>query len=195
MAGGGFDVLCGIINGNRNRGAGYGNIRHKAASSPLDGRCRLQSLSAMLGDPVCMASYEGAFSEEKTHGWLGRQIARYDKYGFGLWAVVLKSSGEMIGQCGLTWQKHEGRCVLEIGYLLQRKFWHCGYAVEAAEGCKRYAFEKLEATEVFSMVRVANIPAINVAIRIGMTVRSSFTRRFLDCDMAHYAFSVQNLVF
>ena len=38
------------------------------------------------------------FSDNDVQEWLDRQITRYKKYGFGLWAVILKSTDEMIGQ-------------------------------------------------------------------------------------------------
>ena len=49
----------------------------------------------------------------------------------------------MIGQCGLTMQPWKETEVLEIGYLFNRAYWHRGYAIEAAEACKKYAFEIL----------------------------------------------------
>ena len=49
-----------------------------------------------------MYAYEGAFSDEEVQEWLDRQVSRYQKWNFGLWAVILKETDEMIGQCGLT---------------------------------------------------------------------------------------------
>ena len=80
--------------------------------------------------------------------WLDRQIARYRAWGFGLWAVVLKETDEMIGQCGLTVQPWKDTEVLEIGYLFERRHWHKGYATEAARACKEYAFSVLKASFV-----------------------------------------------
>lgn len=50
-----------------------------------------------------MYAYEHAFSDQEAWEWLRRQQARYRKDGFGLWAAVERTSGEMVGQCGLTW--------------------------------------------------------------------------------------------
>lgn len=97
--------------------------------------------------------------------WLNRQFARYDKYGFGLWAVILKETNEFIGQCGLTIQPWKDSEVLEIGYLFERKYWHNGYATEAAIACKRYAFETLGASEICSIIRDTNTASQNVAKR------------------------------
>ena len=100
-----------------------------------------------------------------------KDLCRYQKWDFGLWAVILKESDEMIGQCGLTMQPWKGGEALEIGYLFERIYWHNGYAIEAAKACKKYAFEILEANEVSSIIRDTNIASQNVAIRNGMTLR------------------------
>ncbi len=97
----------------------------------------IDALSAILRDEETMYAYNGAFSENETLDWLERQLARYKKYGFGLWAVILKESGEMIGQCGLTMQPWKDKELLEVGYLLNKKYWHMGYATEAAKAGKR----------------------------------------------------------
>ena len=111
------------------------------------------SLCKILQDKDTMYAYEGAFSDDEVQEWLDRQIARYQKWSFGLWAVVLKATNEMIGQCGLTMQPWKETEVLEIGYLFERAYWHNGYAIEAAKACKKYAFETLNATEVCSIIR------------------------------------------
>ena len=91
------------------------------------------SLCRILQDKEVMYAYEGAFSDAETKEWLDRQISRYQKWGFGLWAVILKENGEMIGQCGLTMQPWKDRQVLEVGYLFCHMYWHKGYATEAGK--------------------------------------------------------------
>ena len=49
-----------------------------------------EALSRILTDEETMYAYNGAFSPEETQEWLDRQLTRYKKYGFGLWAAVLK---------------------------------------------------------------------------------------------------------
>lgn len=77
-----------------------------------------KALCRIMQDEETMYAYEGAFSDAEVQEWLDRQILRYDKWGFGLWAVVLKETDEMIGQCGLTMQPWKDGEVLEIGYIL-----------------------------------------------------------------------------
>lgn len=138
-----------------------------------------------------MYAYEGAFSDEEVREWLDRQISRYRKWGFGLWAVVLKESGEMIGQCGLTMQPWKDEEVLEVGYLFQRLYWHKGYATEAARACKRYAFEILKADEVCSIIRDINTASQGVAVRNGMTAMDTWTKHYRGVNMPHYRYVVR----
>lgn len=144
-----------------------------------------ESLCKILCDEETMYAYEGAFSHEEVGQWLDRQLSRYEKWGFGLWAVVLKKTDEMIGQCGLTMQPWKDRELLEVGYLFQRAFWHKGYATEAARACMDYAFEVLDAQEVCSIIRDTNTASRNVALRIGMTAEDIWTKHYRGVDMPH----------
>lgn len=147
-----------------------------------------QSLCKIMQDEEAMYAYEGAFSDVEVQEWLDRQISRYRKWGFGLWAVILKETDEMIGQCGLTMQAWKDKEVLEVGYLFRRIYWHNGYAVEAAKACKRYAFETLNAKEVCSIIRDTNIASRNVAARNGMTIADSWMKHYRGVDMPHYRY-------
>ena len=149
------------------------------------------ALSRILQDEETMYAYNGAFNNEETQEWLDRQIARYRKYGFGLWAVVLKETDEIIGQCGLTMQPWNGQEVLEIGYLLQRAYWHQGYATEAAKACREYAFTKLDADEVCSIIRDTNTASQKVALRTGMCVRDSSVKHYRGVDMPHHRYVIE----
>lgn len=148
-------------------------------------------LCKILQDKDVMYAYEHAFSDEEATAWLNKNLARYEKDGFGLWAVVLKESGEMIGQCGLTLQDADGKEVLEVGYLFQKAFWHKGYATEAAVACKNYAFQTLGTTEVYTIIRDNNIASQNVAKRNGMTVCGQFVKHYYNMDMPHLLFKIK----
>ncbi len=144
-----------------------------------------QGLCEILQDEETMYAYEGAFCDDEVQEWLDRQLARYRKWGFGPWAVILKENGRMIGQCGLSMQPWKETEVLEIGYLFNRAFWHNGYAAEAAQACRRYAFETLGADQVCSIIREGNTPSQNVARRNGMRPEDSWVKRYRGVDMPH----------
>lgn len=103
----------------------------------------------------------------------------------------MKESGELIGQCGLSMQPCEDRELLEIGYIFQKQHWHKGYATEAAVACREYAFDILNADEVFSLIRDTNIASQDVAKRNGMRIQGAFVKHYRGIDMPHYVFSVK----
>ena len=133
------------------------------------------ALRAILQDEQVMYAYEHAFTNREVQAWLDRQRDRYAKDGFGLWAMVEKATGEMMGQCGLTRQDR----------------WHQGFAAEAAIACREYAFRSLGMAEVFSIIRDSNLPSQRVALRCGMSLRGSFVKHYYGMDMLHYVFSVR----
>ena len=149
-----------------------------------------ESLCMILQDPAVMYAYEGPFRDDEVQAWIDRQFHRYETDGFGLWAVVLKDSGEMIGQCGITMQEYGGGQVPEIGYLFQKAYWHHGYASEAAVACREYAFTHLGVETVYSIIRDTNIPSQNVAKRNGMTCVAHLVKRYRGVDMPHLLFAV-----
>lgn len=148
------------------------------------------ALCDMLYDPDVMAAYEGPFSPEQAQDWLDRQLSRYRQDGIGLWAVVHKQTGHMIGQCGLTWQDADGSTVLEVGYLFSKAYWHQGYATEAAVACRDYAFSVLHADKVYSIIRDTNAASRAVALRNGMTKVGRFVKHYRGVTMPHDIFAV-----
>lgn len=149
------------------------------------------ALSSILQDEKVMYAYNGAFSEEETLAWMQKQLQRYKDYGFGLWGVFLKTTEEMIGQCGITMQEYKAAQVPEIGYLLAYKHWHKGYAVEAAAACREYGFNVLNFNALYSIVRDTNTASQNVALRNGMTVIDTIIKHYRGTDMLHKVFRVE----
>ena len=74
------------------------------------------SLRRVLGDRDIMCHYPCTFDDERIRNWIARNRERYRIFGFGLWAVCRKDTGEMIGDCGLTMQIIDGQIRPEIGY-------------------------------------------------------------------------------
>lgn len=150
-----------------------------------------KALSSILQDENVMYAYNGAFSDEETMAWMQKQLQRYKEYGFGLWGVFLKDTGEMIGQCGITMQEYRATQVPEIGYLLAHKYWHKGYAIEAARACREYGFNTLHFDTLYSIIRDTNIASRNVALRNGMSMLDTIVKHYRGVDMPHMVFCVK----
>ena len=74
------------------------------------------ALYAALADPDITRHYPYTLDEARVRNWINKNRERYRVFGFGLWAVCLKATGEMIGDCGLTMQNINGAILPEIGY-------------------------------------------------------------------------------
>lgn len=148
----------------------------------------MEALSTILQDEEVMYAYEGAFDDDEVEAWMARQLRRYEEFGFGLWGLFLKESGEMIGQCGITMQEYGTMQVPEIGYLLARAYWHKGYATEAATACREYGFSVLHFDRLYSIIRDTNTASQRVALRNGMHPIDTIVKHFRGVEMPHIVF-------
>ena len=149
-------------------------------------RTDLDALAAVLGDPVGMSFYPHPFSREESLDWIERDIARYDRHGFGHLGIELGSSGELIGDCGPTILDVAGVAEVELGWHVRRDLWGRGYATEAAVATRDWMFDGRGLERLISLVRPENIPSCRVAEKIGMTVEREVDRR----GMRHYVYAM-----
>ena len=134
-------------------------------------------LCRLLQDDETMYAYEGAFSDREVQAWLDKQLNRYHTYHFGLW--------------GITMQAYKDQEVPEIGYLLQRRYWHQGYATEAAIACREYGFNTLQFPALYSIIRDTNQASQRVALRNGMQPIDTIVKYYRGIYMPHYIFCVR----
>lgn len=121
----------------------------------------------MVGDPDVMRFLGGGKPVSREEAWrnMALILGHWHLRGFGMWAVVEKASGEMVGRVG-CWQP-EGWPGLEVGWTLRRRFWGRGYATEAARASVAYAFDELDQARVISLIAPENVNSIRVAERLG----------------------------
>ncbi|MDR2976937.1 MAG: GNAT family N-acetyltransferase [Streptococcaceae bacterium] len=132
-------------------------------------------LAKVLSDPESMQYYPAPFTDTKVDNWINWNIENYCKYQHGLWAVIKKDGDEFIGDCGITMQDINGEIVPEIGFHIIKEFCNQGYATEAAQACKEYAFEVLKYPKVYSYTIEQNIPSQGVAKKIGLKFEKSYS--------------------
>jgi len=84
------------------------------------------ALALVLSDAETMRYYPEPYDRAGVEQWIARSRERYKRDGVGLWASVLKSTSEMIGDCGIAVQEVEGEQFYEIGYHLRRDCWGQG---------------------------------------------------------------------
>lgn len=139
------------------------------------------ALHAVVGDAETMRWYPRALTLEEVDEAIARQMGRY-RSGTGLMGMVLKETGELIGDCGPVWQEPDGPPELEIGYHVRRDCWNRGYATEAARAVRDYAFAQLGCEAVISLIRPENLPSRRVAEKNGLTLdRMVFWHDYEHC--------------
>jgi RimJ/RimL family protein N-acetyltransferase len=137
----------------------------------------LDDLLKIFGDPNVMASFGGAtFNREQMEGWMQRNIEHQNRHGYGLFSVILKSGGVLIGECALAHMTVDGEQATELGYDFRSEYWNQGYATEAATAVRDYAFNVLDLPRLISLIRVGNVASRRVSEKIGMRFVAEITR-------------------
>lgn len=125
------------------------------------------ALYEVLADADIMQHYPYTFDESRVRNWIQRNIERYRIFGFGLWAVCLKETGKMIGDCGLTMQLIGGEIKPEIGYHIRSDKQRNGYAKEAAIAVRDWTFNNTPFQIIYSYMKYTNEPSVKTAISYG----------------------------
>jgi RimJ/RimL family protein N-acetyltransferase len=116
-----------------------------------------------------MASFDAtAFNRKQMQGWMQRNLQHQNLHGYGLFSVILKSEGLLIGDCGLEHMEVGGDQVTELGYDFRSDYWNQGFATEAASAVRDYAFNVLHLPRLISLIRVGNEASKRVSEKIGM---------------------------
>lgn len=134
------------------------------------------SFAEMNCNDNVMKYFPAPLSTEKSNAFVERIIAEFEETGFGLYAVEIKNTGEFIGYVGFHRFSFDAPFSpnWEIGWRISDRFWHNGYATEAARACIDYAREKRLCSKLYSFTAVPNTPSENVMKRIGMTFEGLF---------------------
>ncbi len=145
------------------------------------------ALSQILSDPETMRFYPAPYDQAGVEQWIARSRQRYQTDRVGLWGMELKTTPELIGDCGIVLQQVEAERLYEIGYHLRRDLWGQGLATEAAIACRDWAFANLKTDRLISLIRPENLPSRRVAERVGMTIWREVNWHGLH----HYVYSIE----
>lgn len=131
----------------------------------------LDALFALYRDPEIRKYFpEGTLTYAETREELEWFLNGHPHHPqLGLWATILKETGQFIGRCGLLPWTIDGRQEVEVAYLLDKAVWGQGLATEAAQAILDYAFKQLGYSRIIVLVDRENAASIRVASKIGMT--------------------------
>jgi len=129
----------------------------------------IEAVAALLGDPDVMAYYPRPKTRAEALAWIAWNGRLYREHGHGLWLLEHATTGEFVGDCGLTFQEVGGRMEVEIGYHVRRSLQGRGYATEAALAVRDFARDVLGLHRLVAIIDPGNAPSRRVAQRIGLT--------------------------
>jgi ribosomal-protein-alanine N-acetyltransferase len=129
----------------------------------------LDALYMLYKQPELMRYITGQpRSYAKTQERLLIHIAEYEHYGFGLYAAILKTTGEMIGRCGL--EPVHGAAGFEgnMAWMFKQAYWGQGLATEFGRAMLAYGFDQLQLPRIFATADHRNVASIRVMQKLGM---------------------------
>ncbi|HSP62878.1 MAG TPA: GNAT family N-acetyltransferase [Pyrinomonadaceae bacterium] len=131
----------------------------------------LDEAFSFYGDAETMRFIPGGVKDrEQTRASLQRMFDRDKEDGFGIWPVVHKTDGRVIGVCGVFYIPDHGTDV-EIAWLFDKAYHGQGYATEAARAVMEFSFAELRLPILYALIHQDNTPSIRVAERLGMSYR------------------------
>lgn len=136
-----------------------------------------EAMFALNSDPeVVQYTGDGPFeSIEAARKFMEEYVNVFRKWKRGRWLLELKSTGEVIGWCGLKF--HEDSGLTDVGYRLFKKHWGKGYASESCLAAIEYGFNTLNLEKIVAHARKENAASLRVLEKCGLKI----TGEDLDC--------------
>lgn len=128
-------------------------------------------------------------TKEEAKIYVEKFVDHWNQYDFGIWAVLNKFTGEIIGHCGLRYvdQKEED---IEIMYLLDPEFWGRGYAAEAAEASIQYATNSMEIKKLIARIKITNDKSKRVLETLGF--QFAYDKDYGGKQLSHYEIELKS---
>lgn len=129
------------------------------------------ALASINADPRVMEFIGNPMTRPQSDAMADRIEAKFERQGFGMWAVEVTGKTPIAGFVGLNRPEFEAPFMpaVEIGWRMGAEFWGCGYASEAAREVLRFGFEVIGLTEIVAFTAKRNVRSQRVMQRIGMT--------------------------
>lgn len=120
---------------------------------------------------------------EQTEARLQFYLNHWQQYGFGLFVIEYKDTGECAGFCGLQYLDNTPE--IEVGYRLAKNYWGKGLATESSKACLSYGFDDVKLDRIVAVVRPDNLPSQHVLEKIGLKYEKF--AHYYNVDVMYYA--------
>lgn len=122
--------------------------------------------------------------EEEALQQIQKVMDQYEDKGIGRWAIEWKANGEFVGWTGLKYESSFGPLeeFIDLGYRLRPEYWRMGIGLESAIFSRDYAFETLQAKDIYASSHVDNAGSIYILEKIGFEWQEHFFYEDLKCN-------------
>ena len=127
----------------------------------------LDELYEVYADPSITRYTEGLYEDrEAEREYIRKYIEKvYSFDGFGIWAVILKETGRLIGRAGIAWR--EGYDTPELGYVIGVPYQKKGIATEVCKAILSYTTEELGFCKIRVLFEEENIASLKLCKKLG----------------------------
>ena len=138
----------------------------------------LNRLAELMANEDFMRFSLGPLTREQAQERFLDKVIGWDSEGSpSQFAMIVRSSGALVGYCGFFHHEVDGKTEIEIGYRLDRNFWNRGLTTEAARAVRDHGFRDLKLEYVISLIHPENLPSRRVAEKNGMRLERKTTFR------------------
>ena len=147
----------------------------------------LEAYTRIMGDKEVGGWFPkgDGYTREESEKSLRNILNHWDKHGFGIWAIVDKTSSVLLGRCGLNLIAETSE--VEIDFVVAPDSWGRGYATETAKAALAYAFKKLNLDRIIALAKPDNTASRRVIEKLGMRYIKNTEYWGITC--AYYAIS------
>jgi [ribosomal protein S5]-alanine N-acetyltransferase len=120
-------------------------------------------------------------TEADVTGSLAAKSGHWDRFGFGMWLLRDRRTGEMVGRGGIQYTYAAGLNDVEAAWAIVPERWGQGLATELAHACVEVAFGQLDLLEIVAFTLPDNIASRRVMEKAGF----EFERDIVHAGMPH----------
>jgi len=125
-------------------------------------------LHRMHQDPVAMAHLGGVRDAAWTTSYLDRNLAHWERYGFGLWILRESPAADPVGRAVLRHLLVDDGDEVEVGYGFYEPYWGRGLGTEITQACLRFGFDVLRRSSLVAVTSPDNHASQHVLRKCGL---------------------------
>lgn len=135
----------------------------------------VDSFYEIYSDPAITKFMEDLYPEkEQEKAYIREYIEKiYTYYEFGVWTIVEKSTGDVIGRAGFSYRA--GYDEPELGFIIGVPWQRQGYAEEVCRAILDYGWDRLCFDRVQVFVETENEPSLKLCDKLGFCAVNELT--------------------